>query len=256
MREDWSRLMAERESLEGDVVYVTGAGSGLGEATARAFAGTGCRIAAIDRNGDAVTHLVRSLPVTTPEHLAISCDVSDAERVQHSVDTVLHHFGRVDIVVNCAAIDHTYWLEQLTVEQWDQVIGVNLRGPFLVSKAVWSHMRQQGGGHIFNIASTSAYRAASGATAYCASKFGMLGFSRALNLEGRQDNIRVTTIIPGGMQTNFFDRFAAQGIPGPDPAILQDPAHVARTILFAAQMPPGSDLQELVVTSPGEPGWP
>jgi NAD(P)-dependent dehydrogenase (short-subunit alcohol dehydrogenase family) len=238
------------------VVYVTGAGSGLGEATARAFAGAGCRIAAVDRNDDAGRHLVQSLPVTAPGHLAILCDVSDAAQVQRSVDTALHHFGRIDIVVNCAAIDHTYWLEQLTVEQWDEVIGVNLRGPFLVSKAVWPHMRRQSGGHVFNIASTSAYRAASGATAYCASKFAMLGFSRALNLEGRQDNIRVTTVIPGGMQTHFFDRFAAQGIAAPDPATLQDPANVARTILFAAQMPPGSDLQELVVTSPGERGWP
>jgi len=120
-------------------------------------------------------------------------------------------------------------------------------------------MRDHGGGHIFNVASTSAMRAASGASAYSASKFGLLGLGRSLNLEGRQDNIRVTTIIPGGMRTHFFDRFVEQGIPAPDSALLQDPANVARTILFAARMPAGSDvqeLQELVVTSPFESGWP
>lgn len=117
-------------------------------------------------------------------------------------------------------------------------------------------MCAQGSGHICNIASTSVLRAASAATAYTASKFGLLGFGRALNLEGRQDNIRVTTVIPGGMRTHFFDHFEAQGIPAPDDSTLQDPANVANAIVFAVRMPRGSDLQELVITSPGEPGWP
>ena len=248
--------MAEQATLENHVALVTGAGSGLGEATARAFAGAGSAIACVDRNVEAITRLSRELPAKGREHLALSCDVSDAEQVQRAVDGAIDRWGRIDVVVNCAAIDHTWWVEQLTIEQWDDVIGVNLRGPFLVAKAVWTHMKRQGGGHIFNIASTSALRAASGASAYCASKFGMLGLSRALNLEGRPDNIRVTTVIPGGMRTHFFDRFAAQGIPAPDESLLQDPANVARAILFAAQMPRGSDLQELVITSPNEPGWP
>ena len=79
---------------------------------------------------------------------------------------------------------------------------------------------------------------------------------RALSLEGRPDNIRVTTIIPGGMDTGFFARFADQGIPAPDPATLQNPADVARAILFAVSSPPGSVVQELVVTPPNEPSWP
>lgn len=248
--------MIEQTVVREKVAFVTGAGSGLGEATVRAFADAGSSVVCIDRNADAIMRLCQELPVNAGAHLALPCDVSDADQVQRAVDAAIDHFGQVNVVVNCAAIDHTYWVEQLTVEQWDQVINVNLRGPFLVAKAVWAQMRRQGGGHIVNIASTSALRAASGAAAYSASKFGMLGLGRSLNLEGRQDNIRVTTVIPGGMRTHFFDRFAEQGIPAPDAATLQDPANVARAILFAVQMPPGSDLQELVITPPNESGWP
>lgn len=172
------------------------------------------------------------------------------------VDDAIEQCGRVDFAVNSAGIDHTYWLEELTVEQWDQVIDVNLRGPFLAAKAVWPHMRRQGRGYVFNIASTSSLRAASGASAYSASKFGLLGLGRALTIEGRESNIRVTTVIPGGMQTHFFDRFAEQDIPMPDEANLQDPANVADAILYAAQMPYGSNLQEMVITSPNETAWP
>jgi NAD(P)-dependent dehydrogenase (short-subunit alcohol dehydrogenase family) len=243
-------------SIHGKVAFVTGAGSGLGEATARAFTTAGCRVIWVDWNAGAVTRMSDELQAAGSPDTAVRCDVSDADEVERTVAEAIARHGQIDFVVNCAAVDHTYWVEQLSVEQWDQVLDVNLRGPFLICKAVWPHMKRQGGGHIFNIASTSALRAASGAAAYSASKFGLLGFSRALNLEGRQENIRVTTIIPGGMRTHFFDRFAAQGMTAPDPGLLQDPALVASTILFAATMPSGSDVQELVVTSPQETGWP
>lgn len=245
----------EQTQVRETVALVTGAGSGLGEATARAFAEAGGSVVCVDRDAAAIERLVPELP-GPGEHLALACDVSDAGQVQRVIDAAIDRFGRIDFVVNSAGIDHTYWVEELTIEQWDQVIGVNLRGPFLVAKAVWPQMRRQGRGHIVNIASTSSLRAASGASAYCASKFGLLGLSRSLNLEGRQDNIRVTTVIPGGMRTHFFDRFAEQNIPMPDEANLQDPANVARTILFATQMPAGSDVQELVVTAPTEVAWP
>jgi NAD(P)-dependent dehydrogenase (short-subunit alcohol dehydrogenase family) len=245
--------MPERQSMTGKIVAVTGAGSGLGEATANAFQEAGSTVVWLDWNRDALARLEDR---AAPPHLTMACDVSDEAQVAATIAAITDRYGRVDIVVNCAAVDHTYWVEQLTVAQWDQIIAVNLRGPFLMAKAVWPQMRAQGGGHIVNIASTSAIRAASGAAAYTASKFGLLGLSRALNLEGRQDNIRVTTVIPGGMRTHFFDRFAEQGIPMPDEAVLQDPRNVANTIVFAAEMPPGSDVQEIVVTSPFESGWP
>jgi len=231
------------------MALVTGAGSGLGAATVRAFIDAGYSVAGLDLQVDDTLHQDDGV-------VQYRCDVSDSQAVSETVSRVLDRFGRIDVVANCAGIDHTYWLEELTVKQFDQIIGVNLRGPFLIAKAVWPVMKQQRGGHIVNIASTASVRVWSGASAYHASKFGLLGLSRALNIEGRGDGIKVTTIIPGGMRTAFFERFTRQGIPLPDPEQLQDPAEVARTIVFAVSMPTGSLIQEIVVTPPDEPSWP
>ena len=182
--------------------------------------------------------------------------MSNAEAVFKRVEAVEAHFGRLDIVVNCAAVDHTVSVNEMTIEQWDQVINVNLRGPFLLAKAAMPMMQRQHSGHIINIASTAATRAWANAAAYHASKWGLVGFSRGLGVEGRADGIRVTTIIPGGMRTHFFDRFAEQGIPMPDEQNLQDPANVAQVIVFATQVPPESALQEVIITPVTETSWP
>lgn len=232
----------------GKVALVTGAGRGLGAATAAVFAEAGYRVAALDL--DAAT--VAAGDGMSP----FPCDVADAASVARTVDAVVAQFGRVDVAVNCAGIDHTYWIEEMSVEQFDQVLAVNLRGPFLVAKALWPTMKRQGDGHIINVASTAAMRAWSGASAYHASKFGLLGMGRGLGVEGRGVGIRVTTVVPGGMRTGFFERFVEQGIPLPDPEKLQDPADVARAILFAANAPAGSIIQELLVTPVDEPSWP
>jgi NAD(P)-dependent dehydrogenase (short-subunit alcohol dehydrogenase family) len=240
--------VVERDTTE-QVALVTGAGSGLGAATVSAFIEAGYRVAALDLQVDDTVHDDDVVD-------RFRCDVSDSQAVSETISCVLDRFARIDVVVNCAGIDHTYWLEDLTVEQFDQIIGVNLRGPFLVAKAVWPVMKQQHGGHIVNIASTAAVRVWPGASAYHASKFGVLGLSRALSLEGRSEGIKVTTIIPGGMRTAFFERFTQQGIPLPDPEQLQDPMDVARTIVFTVSMPSTSLIQELIVTPPNEPSWP
>ena len=233
------------------VALVTGAGSGLGAATVGALLDAGYAVAALDVDATRLAALA-----VRPDAMALVCDVTDAATVEARVAEVLARFGRIDVAVNCAGIDHTCWLEQLTLAQFDQIIAVNLRGPFVVAKAVWPGMKAQGGGQIVNIASTAALRVWPGASAYHASKFGVLGLSRALNLEGRGDGIRVTTVIPGGMDTHFFDRFREQNIPLPGPDTLQNPDNVARTILYALGLPADSVLQELVITHPDEPGWP
>jgi NAD(P)-dependent dehydrogenase (short-subunit alcohol dehydrogenase family) len=240
--------------LKGNVALVTGAGSGLGEATARAFARAGCSVACVDVRAEAAARVADDLRAVGS--IALGCDVSDADAVFQTVAAVVERWGRLDVVVNNAAVDHTLSLDEMTVAQWDQVIGVNLRGPFLLAKAALPVMRRQRSGHIINIASTAATRAWANAAAYHASKWGIVGFGRALGVEGRSDNIRVTTVIPGGMRTHFFDRFEAQGIPMPDMDKLQDPANVAETIVYAVRMPAGSVMQEVIVTPLDETSWP
>jgi NAD(P)-dependent dehydrogenase (short-subunit alcohol dehydrogenase family) len=242
--------MTEQELMD-RVALVTGAGSGLGAATVQAFADAGYRVAGLDLDATNVAGANENNGIE-----GFTCNVADAQAVNDTVAAVLATFGRIDVAVNCAGIDHTYWLEEMTIDQFDQIINVNLRGPFLIAKAVWPVMRQQGGGHIVNIASTAAVRAWSGASAYHASKFGVLGLGRALGVEGRRDGIGVLNVIPGGMNTGFFERFKEQGIPLPDPETLQDPADVARAIVFAVSLPPSSVMQELVITPPNEPSWP
>jgi NAD(P)-dependent dehydrogenase (short-subunit alcohol dehydrogenase family) len=244
------------QDLKGKVVLVTGAGSGLGEATAHAFDRRGCAVACVDVNLAAAERVSRDLAALDAPSVALRCDVRDAEAVFRTVEEVVGRHGRLDVVVNNAAVDHTVSVADMTVEQWDQELGVNLRGPFLVSKAAFPVMQRQRAGHIVNIASTAASRAWANAAAYHASKWGIVGFSRSLGVEGRPHGIRVTTIVPGGMRTHFFDRFRDQGIPMPDESNLQDPANVAEVIVFAVCMPAGSALQEVIVTPITETSWP
>ncbi len=132
------------------------------------------------------------------------------------------------------------------------LLGVNLDGPFWMSRAALRVMRQQGSGHIVNVASTAAKRAWANAAAYHASKWGLLGLSHALHVEARAYGVKVTAIVAGGMRTPFlFDRF-----PDLDPALLQDPECVATTIAFVLAMPAGTVIPELTVLPMGETSWP
>lgn len=239
------------DGLARRVALVTGAGSGLGAAMTDVLIEAGYDVAALDIHTSRVSALADQ-----PRVMVLTCDITNADAIDTCVADVIARFGRIDVAINCAGVDHTYWLEDLTLAQFDQIIAINLRGPFVVAKAVWPGMKRQGGGQIVNIASTAALRVWPGASAYHASKFGLLGMSRALNLEGRGDGIRVMTVIPGGMNTNFFERFKEQNIPLPDPGSLQSPVNVARTIVYALGLPADSALQELVITHPDEPGWP
>jgi NAD(P)-dependent dehydrogenase (short-subunit alcohol dehydrogenase family) len=242
--------------LSGKVALVTGAGSGLGEATACALAQAGARVACLDLDPERAERSAHAITGGGCAAMGLGVDVSQPDAVQGAVDRILGEWGRVDVAVNAAGVDYVVGIAAMTVEQWDRVLAVNLRGPFLVAKAVWPAMQRQGGGDIVNVASTAAVRAWGSASAYHASKWGLVGFGRGLGVEGRPDGIRVTTLIPGGMKTHWFDRFPEQGIPMPDEAHLQDPATVADAILYAVCLPRGSAMQEMIVTPLTETSWP
>jgi NAD(P)-dependent dehydrogenase (short-subunit alcohol dehydrogenase family) len=243
------------QELADRVVIVTGAGSGLGRATAHAFVRRAAKVAVVDINQEAARRVKDELGVCDRGSMAIRCDVSDASQVDSAIDAVVQHFGRLDVVVNNAAVDYTISIERMSVEQWQKVIGVNLCGPFLFAKIALPHLSQTEG-HIVNVSSIAATRAWANASAYHASKWGLVGFSRALSVEAREYGVRVTTILPGGMRTHFFDRFMEQGIPMPDEANLQDPANVAELIVYSVLLPRNSALQEAIITPMTETSWP
>jgi NAD(P)-dependent dehydrogenase (short-subunit alcohol dehydrogenase family) len=246
--------MNGHRSLAGRTALVTGAGSGLGAAVACAIGRAGGAVALLDLDETAAARSAAG--IDGADTLPLACDVSSPEAVDLAVAAALDRWGHIDIAVNCAGYDVVKSAAEMSVEEWDRITGVNLRGPFLVARAVWPAMQRQQDGHIVNVASTAALRAWGNASAYHASKFGLVGLGRGLGVEGRPDNIRVTTVIPGGMNTNWFSRFPEQGIPLPDTSNLQDPATVAEAILFALTLPRESVMQEFLLTPLTETSWP
>jgi NAD(P)-dependent dehydrogenase (short-subunit alcohol dehydrogenase family) len=205
-----------------------------------------------DVQAEAGERLARAL--TDQGHAAsFHClDVSDASQVADCVASVLQEHEALDILINNAGVDHTLPLDELSVAQWDHVLATNLRGPFLLCHEVVGHMKARGGGSIVNITSTAAKRAWPNASAYHASKWGLLGFSHALHAELRPHGIKVTAVVAGGMRTPFLlDRF-----PDLDPAILQPPAAVAAVVLDVLALPAGSVIPEISVLPMGETSWP
>jgi NAD(P)-dependent dehydrogenase (short-subunit alcohol dehydrogenase family) len=225
-------------------VLVTGAASGLGRAITEAIAAAGGRPLALDR-------VAPSRPVG--DDPPIICDLADARATEAAVAHAARQAGGLNGVVTAAGTDACGDLADVTGADWDRVIQVNLLGTAAVIRVALPALTQSRG-RIVTVASTLGLRALPAATAYCASKFGVIGLSRALASE-LAGSVGVTTLIPGGMRTAFFDGRPEQFKPAPD-AQLNDPADVAQAVLFALTRPPGTELRELVVCPSAEPSWP
>ncbi|CAH0234163.1 Dihydroanticapsin 7-dehydrogenase [Massilia sp. Bi118] len=239
-------------ALRGKTAFITGAASGLGAALADALAAAGADIIAADIRPAALHDLLPRLRAHGVRADAAGLDVSDPAQAFDAIERTLDRMGSLDILVNNAGTDVTLPIDELSEEDWLRVIGTNLNGPFLLSKYAALHMRRQGSGDIVNIASTAAKRAWPNASAYHASKWGLLGLSHALHAELRPHGIRVTAVVAGGMRTPFLlDRF-----PELDPNVLQDPADVAQAILGALLLPRASVVAELTVLPVRETSWP
>jgi NAD(P)-dependent dehydrogenase (short-subunit alcohol dehydrogenase family) len=242
-------------ALANKVAIVTGGARGLGAATCRCLADAGLKVVVADLRNELASELaqdIESATGQTGQAIAVNLDVTSPDSATALLAQVRDRYGRIDVLINNAGIDITESIEDLTTDQWQQVIGVNLSGPFYMSKAVFPEMRQNGGGHIINIVSTAAKRAWANASAYHASKWGLLGFSQALHVEGRPHNIKVTSLIAGGMRTPFLlERF-----PDIDQTTLQDPANVAETIRYLLMQPKDTVISEMMVLPMKETSWP
>jgi len=240
------------ELLHDRVVLVTGGGSGLGAAICRELAAESAIVVAADLRVGGAEEVVRGINDRGGRAIALTADVGEAAQGQALVDRTLEQFGRLDVLINNAGTDVTLPLDELSIEQWDRVLRTNLRGPFLLAKAVLPTMKRRGFGHIVNIASTAARRTWPNASAYHASKWGLLGLSHALHSELRPYGIKVTAVIVGGMKTPFLlDRF-----PDIDVSTLQDPTVVARAVCFAVRQPQETVIPEIMVLPMRETSWP
>lgn len=238
--------------LTGKVVLITGGGQGLGAAISSRLATAGATIIAVDIKEKNLEKTVAELRDKNFTVASYAMNVADEKNVQEVIEAIIHDYGRIDVLINNAGIDYTLSIEEITYDQFHQVIDVNLCGPFNTSKAVYPHMKNAGSGHIINIASTASKRAWPNASAYHASKWGLLGFSHALHSEARKDNIKVTAVVCGGMQTPFIlERF-----PDVDPNVLQDPKNVADTIAYVLSQPKETVIAEIMVLPMRETSWP
>lgn len=222
-------------------VLVTGGSSGLGAAVVTAVAEAGGRPVNLDR--------VKSEADVEQEIV----DLASPRAAEDAVRSVSQRVGGLDAVVTCAGTDACGRLDDVASEDWDRVVLVNLLGTAAVVRAAMPDLLARRG-HVVTVASTLGVRALSDATAYSASKFGVVGFTRALAAE-TQGRMRTTMLVPGGMHTHFFDGRVEQYLPPPD-AKLNQPADVARAVIFALQQPEGCEVRELVVTPSVEGSWP
>ena len=238
--------------ISGKVVLVTGGGSGLGEATCRVLAEAGARVLVAELREEHAERVAAEIRATGGAAAALPLDVSDETGAAAAIDRAVQAHGQIDVLVNNAGMDVTKSVEELSLAEWDRVLGVNLRGPFVMSKLIFPRMREQGSGYIVNIVSTAAKRAWANASAYHASKWGLLGLSYALHVEARPHNVKVTALVAGGMRTPFLlDRF-----PDIDVSTLQEPRNVAETIRFLLLQPAETVIPELLVLPMRETSWP
>lgn len=223
-------------------VLVTGAASGLGAATVTAVREAGGRPIALDR-----------VPVDGVPHEVV--DLADTRAAEAAVQRLVDGAGgSLDAVVTAAGTDKCGPLDGVDGADWDRVVLVNLLGTAAVVRAALPFLKASPNGRIVTVASTLGHRVFGDASAYCASKFGVVGFTRALQAE-LKGHVGVTLLTPGGMSTAFFDDRDEQYKPGPD-AKLNSPEAVAANVLHVLRQPPGCEVYELVVASAWEGSWP
>ena len=227
--------------LTGRVALITGGGSGIGRATALVFTRYGAQVVLADlrpANANKVAEEVRAIGGRA---LPVKVDVRVPEEIDVMMERTLEEFDKIDILVNCAGGGYSSPIEEITVDFWDKIVNLNLRGPFLCSQAVGKVMAKQGGGVIINIPSGHASRASAGVAAYGSAKAGLIHLTRLMAVEWAKYGIRVNAVAPGGIKSEGYIRAMLQA--GRDPDVGGDnnalgrigqPIEIAYAILFLA----------------------
>jgi NAD(P)-dependent dehydrogenase (short-subunit alcohol dehydrogenase family) len=200
--------------LAGKAALITGGGTGIGRATAVAFAREGAKVAVAGRRVEKLQDTLREMEPHGGETLAIRCDVSKAADAERAVQETAGAFGSLNVLVNNAGALHVSTIEAMTEEQWDRLMEINLKGPFLMSRAALGEFRKAGGGAIVNIGSVLGLIGMKDRAAYCASKGGVTLLTKALALDHAHENVRVNCICPSIVETELVAGLFAEGAAG------------------------------------------
>jgi NADP-dependent 3-hydroxy acid dehydrogenase YdfG len=237
------------DNIEGKVVVITGASSGLGEATARLLSTRGASVVLGARRVNRIKSLADELTASGGKALAITTDVTHYDQIKRLVDAAVQKYGRIDVMINNAGLMPSSPLERLKIEDWNQMIDVNIKGVLYGIAATLPYMKQQKAGHIINVSSVAGHKVHAGGAVYAATKHAVLALSEGLRQEVKPYNIRVTVISPGAVATEL-----PYSVTEPDIAenmrkvyeIAIPAESFARAVAFAMSQPEEVDVNEIL----------
>lgn len=236
----------QKNNLEGKVAVVTGASKGIGKAIVGALADAGAKVVLAARTPKTVEQAASNIRETGADAIAVPTDVTDVDAVQNLIQRTLDTYQNLDILINNAGSGRFGTIADFDPSDWDDVINSNLKGVYLCSKYALPHLLAQGSGQIINVLSIAAKVAFPASSAYCAAKAGALALTKVLAAEVRDKNIRVTAVLPGSVETPFWDDIPQH----PDFEKMLKPEHVANAVLSVCQQPTGMVTEEIVVMPP------
>ncbi len=238
--------------LDGKVAIVTGGGTGIGKGIAKAFVDEGCSVVIAARNQDRLQAAADELGANGGTVVAIATDVTDEGQVADLFAKTMDQFGKLDILVNNSGAFDGGPVEDLTMDQWQRVIQVNVTGPFLGSREAFRIMKKQGGGRIINVGSIAAQKPRHSSSPYTTSKHAVWGLTQSLALEGRDHGIAVSALHPGNVavERRADGKSATGRDEGPEPLI--STADMGRTALLMATLPPDANMLEAIILPLGQ----
>ena len=227
--------------LSGQVALVTGAGRGIGRAIALALARVGARVVAAARTVEEIEEVADEILEAGGDAVAIPADVADEGDVQELFARIDEQFGRLDIVVNNAGVGVFGPLAELDPDDFDRMVAVNLRGTFLCCQQAMKRMARRQRGYIINISSVVGFRGYANQSAYAATKHGVMGLTKSLAAEAQAYGVRVSAILPGGVDTDLIRTFR----PDLDPSVLLDPQDVAQAVMYLLSLSDQAAVDEI-----------
>ena len=230
-------------------IVITGASSGIGEATARLLAGNGAKIVAVARRKDRLDQLVKDIEAAGGKAIAVEADVTSIEDMQRTAKTAKDTFGSLDVWVNNAGVMPLSPVEMNRLEEWRWMVDVNINGVLNGIAAAQPLMREQGSGHFVNVSSVAGHKVFAGAAVYCATKFAVRALGEGMRMES-DGSIRVTNISPGAIKTELTDHIAVPEVKEGVKAftdIAIDSDAIARSIQYAIEQPGDVDVNEIIV---------